>query len=96
MKFTKDNILKIKQGRKTATSRTYRIPDGESKIDDELTIFIKGYYYSNIFQMKNYQSWAIEEGFESWQDMYENCVFKHTKDFMDGYISMWIYKITKL
>lgn len=96
MKFLPDNIEKIKSGKKTATSRTFKLPDGVYNIDYELIISITGYHYDSINKMKDKEKWAVAEGFENFADFYQNCAFKHTKDFMNGKRDIWIYKIEVL
>lgn len=93
IKFTNDNIEKIKSGNKTATSRTFRLEDGWYKVDNTLEVELKGYYYESIYHMKDHEAWAVSEGYEDWQDFYENCLFSHTKNFMGGYSSLYIYQI---
>lgn len=94
IKFTKGNIEKIKSGNKTATSRTFKLEDGWYKVDETLQIEIRGYHYESVYLMKDHETWAISEGYESWEDMYMNCLFKHTRDFMEGHRDLYIYQIT--
>ena len=94
IKFTKSNIKKILDGTKTATSRTFELADGVYHIKGtDHFVKLTGRYYESVHSMIRPISFCCAEGYKGWDDMYRNCVFKHTREFMEGKRGLWVYRI---
>jgi hypothetical protein len=94
IKFTKANIKKILEGTKTATSRTFELADGVYHIKGtEHYVKLTGRYYESVHSMIRPISWTQAEGFKDWDDMYKNCAFEHTREFMRGSRGLWVYRV---
>jgi peptidyl-tRNA hydrolase len=87
-----ENIDKIKEGSKTATSRSYELELGLYKISPETVIEITGKtHYNSIDDMVSQEAYAIAEGFDSLADFKKNNKFKHVQNFLEGRGDIWVY-----
>lgn len=93
-----DNIKKIKSGRKDVTTRTKFLQQGYYKLPDGTVVHISGRKVEDFTKLSSerQEDWAKREGFDSLEDAKENAKFKHTRDFIEGKRSLYVYKIRRV
>lgn len=81
------NITKIINNQKTTTLRTYKMPDGYYRINDNYIAYIK---LRGFLSASECPTIIESESFEN------GPVFQSTKDFLDGKRKLYVYDISNL